>query len=246
MISDSWEKLIVCVVYPWDNVLAGQFSSGQLCRQKITWKKIFLGSNFRGDIVRGQLSLGWLSGSDHPGCNCRGGEAIFLGVIVRGAIIRGPVFLDGNYPRGTVVWGAIMWGATVRKAIIRGTNFLGDTCPDTISNITDMGKISIICNTSDITGIINTAQKMKFSIENFFSKYDQIYRPADLVTFTQEILNGKFHFLYGAVLMTLPILKTLLIFRRKFSNVGKTSYINNVSNVVKLSDIWVLKWIREL
>ena len=163
-----------------------------------------------------------------------------------GAIIRGAVFLDGNYPRGTVVWGAIMWGATVRKAIIRGTNFLGDNCPDTISNITDMGKISIICNTSDITGIINTAQKMKFSIENFFSKYGQIYRPADLVTFTQEILNGKFHFLYSAVLMTLPILKTLLIFRRKFSNVGKTSYINNVSNVVKLSDIWVLKWIREL
>ena len=32
-----------------------------------------------------------------------------------------------------------------------------------------------------------TAQKMKFSIKDFFSKCDQI--PADLVTFTGEILN---------------------------------------------------------
>ena len=38
-----------------------------------------------------------------------------------------------------------------------------------------------------------TAQKMKFSIKDFFSKCDQI--PADLVTFTEEILNGKLHFL---------------------------------------------------
>ena len=40
-----------------------------------------------------------------------------------------------------------------------------------------------------------TAQKMKFSIKDFFSKCDQIQFPADLVTFTEQILNGKFHFL---------------------------------------------------
>ena len=44
----------------------------------------------------------------------------------------------------------------------------------------------------------NTAQKMKFSIQDFFSKCDQIRRPADLVTFTEEILNGKLHFLCSA------------------------------------------------
>ena len=38
-----------------------------------------------------------------------------------------------------------------------------------------------------------TAQKMKFSIKDFFSKCDQI-RSADLVTFTEEILNGNFVF----------------------------------------------------
>ena len=38
-----------------------------------------------------------------------------------------------------------------------------------------------------------TAQKMKFSIKDFFGKCDQIR--ADLVTFTQEILYGKLHFL---------------------------------------------------
>ena len=39
-----------------------------------------------------------------------------------------------------------------------------------------------------------TAQKMKFSIKDFFSKCDQ----ADLVTFTEEILDGKLHFLCAA------------------------------------------------
>ena len=42
---------------------------------------------------------------------------------------------------------------------------------------------------------LDTAQKIKFSIKDFFSKYDQIRRTADLVTFTEEILNGKIHFL---------------------------------------------------
>ena len=37
---------------------------------------------------------------------------------------------------------------------------------------------------------VYTAQKMKFFIKDFFSKF-----PADLVAFTEEILNGKLHFL---------------------------------------------------
>ena len=40
-----------------------------------------------------------------------------------------------------------------------------------------------------------TAQKMKFSIKDLFSKCDQ----ADLVTFTEETLDGKLHFLCAAV-----------------------------------------------
>ena len=41
---------------------------------------------------------------------------------------------------------------------------------------------------------------MKFSIKDFFSKCDRIksrQETADLVTFTEEILNGKLHFLYS-------------------------------------------------
>ena len=38
-------------------------------------------------------------------------------------------------------------------------------------------------------------QKMKFSIKDFFSKCDQIRNTVDLVTFTEEILNAKLHFL---------------------------------------------------
>ena len=36
---------------------------------------------------------------------------------------------------------------------------------------------------------------MKFSIKDFFSKSEQIL--VDLVTFAEEILNGKFNFLYS-------------------------------------------------
>ena len=43
------------------------------------------------------------------------------------------------------------------------------------------------------------AQKMKFFIKDFYNKCDQICRflqiPADLVTFTKEILNEKLRFL---------------------------------------------------
>ena len=42
----------------------------------------------------------------------------------------------------------------------------------------------------------NTAQKMEFSIKNFFSKCDQIrMKTADLVTLAEEILNEKLNFL---------------------------------------------------
>ena len=36
---------------------------------------------------------------------------------------------------------------------------------------------------------------MKFSIIDFLSKCDQIQKTSDLVTFTEEILKGKLHFL---------------------------------------------------
>ena len=48
---------------------------------------------------------------------------------------------------------------------------------------------------------LNTAQRMKFSIKDFFSKFDQI--PSFLVTFTEEILNGKLHFLCSEIRLIL-------------------------------------------
>ena len=42
---------------------------------------------------------------------------------------------------------------------------------------------------------------MKFFIKDFLSKCDQISRKrADFVTFTEEILNGKLHFLCSLIL----------------------------------------------
>ena len=48
---------------------------------------------------------------------------------------------------------------------------------------------------------ITTTQKMKFSIKDIFSKCDQIRSPADLVTFTEKILNGKLHFLCSVLFL---------------------------------------------
>ena len=41
---------------------------------------------------------------------------------------------------------------------------------------------------------IFTAQKKKFSINNFFSNYVKPQETADLVTFTEKIFNAKFIF----------------------------------------------------
>ena len=43
--------------------------------------------------------------------------------------------------------------------------------------------------------IFTTAQKMKFSIKYVFSKCDQI---ANLITFTEDMLNKKLYFLCSA------------------------------------------------
>ena len=43
--------------------------------------------------------------------------------------------------------------------------------------------------------LIALHKKWKFSIKDFFSKCDQIHRKLDLVTFTEESLNGKLNFL---------------------------------------------------
>ena len=49
--------------------------------------------------------------------------------------------------------------------------------------------------------------KMKFSIKNFFSKCDLIDKTADLVSFTEEIFNRKFHFLCGETCYEVSLMK---------------------------------------
>ena len=54
--------------------------------------------------------------------------------------------------------------------------------------------VRLLVFTSELT--LHTAQKMKFSIKDFFSKCDQIRRKtADLIIFIEEISNAKLHFL---------------------------------------------------
>ena len=49
--------------------------------------------------------------------------------------------------------------------------------------------------------VVTLHKKIKFSIKNFFSKCDQMRPnfPADLVTFTEKILNEKLHFLSSVI-----------------------------------------------
>ena len=52
---------------------------------------------------------------------------------------------------------------------------------------------NIISGSCDFENI--TAQKMRFSIKDFFSELTKSQFPAGLVTFTDEIHNRKLHFL---------------------------------------------------
>ena len=66
---------------------------------------------------------------------------------------------------------------------------------------------SNIQNHLNFARVTDTAHKMKFSIQDFFSNWDQIRCFLDLVTFTEEILNGKLHFLCSVIINFKKVLK---------------------------------------
>ena len=70
-----------------------------------------------------------------------------------------------------------------------------------------------------------TTQKTKFSIKDFFSKCDQPQETADLVSFTEEILDGKLHFLYSVL-----CLEELLFWSSQYS-------LLHGKNICKCSEI---------
>ena len=82
---------------------------------------------------------------------------------------------------------------------------------------------------------------MKLSIKDFFSKCDQIQFPANLVTFTEEILIGKLHFLCSVVKTTVfhkHIPEILLLNHKVSEKMAKTSetFTNRfTSNTVTLN-----------
>ena len=107
----------------------------------------------------------------------------------------------------------------------------------------------------------NTVQKIKFSINIFFSKCDQI-RTTDLVTFTEQIFNRKLHFLcsvpakfrFGKDVFLKTSWRRLEEVLKKTSckqvftrleDVWKTS-CRRLENVLKTSceDVWTTSWRR--
>ena len=61
----------------------------------------------------------------------------------------------------------------------------------------------------DVFEVTKSVQKMKFSITDFFSKCDQ---PADLVTFTEEIRNGKLHLLCSVLFASIHFSELQILF----------------------------------
>ena len=71
-----------------------------------------------------------------------------------------------------------------------------------------MEECNVMVMEKNSDAVSDTAQKMKFSIKDFF----------DLFTFTKEILNGKLHFLCSATTTTLVVVRPgyILIFEKRY------------------------------
>ena len=114
-------KDISCLIYPWDNVPRGKFSTGQLCRRQIILKE--LGGNIQGycqgEINFGitfweQSSRGQLSGGQYSsGDNCPGRGWFYWGV---------------NIPGGSCLGGQLPRAQSSRRQISRGKFPQGQLC----------------------------------------------------------------------------------------------------------------------
>ena len=84
------------------------------------------------------------------------------------------------------------------------------------------------------------AQKMKFSIKDFFSRCDQNF-PVDLVILTEEILNRKLHFCAVIVNLNKVLIWThnVLTF---FLSLSEKSYFKIFQNINKFRVIWWLPY----
>ena len=117
-----------CVIYPWDNVPGGQFSSGQLCRRQIIWKPI---ENFPRCQFPGILSGASYLWDKFPGMIDNFPVQLPEGQLSGDQFFLGAIILRDICPWGSDL-GAIIQGAIVYGAIIRGVAiFLRGNCLDT-------------------------------------------------------------------------------------------------------------------
>ena len=72
------------------------------------------------------------------------------------------------------------------------------------------------------SSIANTPQKMKFPIKHFFSKWPNPQETADVVTFTEEILNEKFLILCSSTTSCKGVIITIVMTTSsfKFQNIS--------------------------
>ena len=102
-------------------------------------------------------------------CNCR---------------VKTDCLLDGNCRKKRVIYKCIATTCDSKKGLTKG-EFKKKSCNDHVKSFRNE-----FYDTS-------TTEKTKFSIKDFFSKCDEIH--ADLVTFTEEILNGKLQFFCSVI-----------------------------------------------
>ena len=78
---------------------------------------------------------------------------------------------------------------------------------------------------------------MNFSVKDFFSKCDPIRNfPADLVTFTEEILNGKIYFLCSVksksfIAKSMEIYTEMLLFKHEDPSICFSGPVSNFDKI---------------
>ena len=98
------------------------------------------------------------------------------------------------------LWVRWLWRGSLAKEIMYAS-YVGEGVAQKHTCVYK-GRRALLC-------FVHVAQKMKFSIKNFFSDWPNAQETADLILFTGKILNGKLHFLCSGILHGRTLIVTL-------------------------------------
>ena len=118
-----------------------------------------------------------------------------------------------NYLCNHILWISFKnFNSSIRSRYSNSPGIHNSLCPNPFRY-----KVPLYSNAFQYAAVIHCTRKWSFTIKDFFSKCDQV--PADLVTFTEEILNKKLILLYSDCTEHLQGLKqTCTLLRKEFGS----------------------------